>query len=86
MYTAATQKTTSKDQKTRAAKRAFFVSLFDLSWKLAGAMLAPLFIGLYLDSRRGSGQTMTLIGFFVGMICGVMVMRNVIKNIARGEK
>ena len=70
------------EKKTRAAKRAFFVSLFDLSWRLLGAMLLPLFIGLYIDSRRDSGQGFALAGFAIGMVCGALAMRSVIKNIA----
>lgn len=80
----AASKTTNKDaEKTSAAKRSFFVSLFDLSWRLLGAMLGPLFIGLYIDSQRdGSGQGFAVAGFLIGMATGVIVMRSVIKNIA----
>lgn len=78
----AAQKTTP-DTETRAHKRAFFVSLFDLSWRLLGAMLLPLFIGLYIDSRMsGDGQGFAVGGFFVGMLCGIFAMRYVVRNIA----
>ena len=73
---------TTKDNKVRAAKRAFFVSLFDLSWRLLGAMLGPLFVGLYIDSRRSGGQGFALAGFLIGMIMGALVIRSVIKKIA----
>ena len=79
----AAAETTTKDEKKRAAKRIFIVTLLDLSWRLLGAMLAPLFIGLYIDSRRDDGQFFALTGFAIGMICGVLVLRNVIKKIAR---
>lgn len=71
--------------KVREAKRAFFMNLFDLSWRLAGAMLAPIFIGLYIDSIRDNGQGFALAGFLVGMICGVLVMRSVVRNLAKGS-
>lgn len=75
--------TTNSEKKTRAAKRFFLVSLFDLSWRLLGAMLAPLFIGLYIDaSMAGEGQGFALTGFALGMVSGVLVMRSVIKKIA----
>ena len=80
--TAAALEPTTNDKNKRAAKRAFIVSLFDLSWRLLGAMLAPLFIGLYIDSKRGGGQGFALAGFVLGMVFGVFVMRNVIKKIA----
>ena len=80
---AAHKMTTDKDNgKVRAAKRVFLTSLFDLSWRLLGAMLLPLFIGLYIDSQRGSGQGFAIAGFVVGMFCGVYAMRSVIRKIA----
>lgn len=80
--TAAAIEPTTKDKKRRAAKRAFIVSLFDLSWRLSGAMLAPLFIGLYIDSKRAGGQGFALAGFAVGMVLGALVLRNVVKKIS----
>jgi F0F1-type ATP synthase assembly protein I len=74
---------TTKDEKVREAKRAFILSLFDLSWRLLGAMLAPLFIGLYIDSKRDHGQAFALTGFVIGMICGALVLRSVVKKIAQ---
>lgn len=78
----AARKTTNSEKKTRAAKRAFYINLFDLSWRLLGAMLVPLFIGLYIDSKRGSGQGFAVAGFAIGMVCGVLVMRGVIRKMA----
>ncbi|MGI9027876.1 MAG: hypothetical protein ACR2FM_03510 [Candidatus Saccharimonadales bacterium] len=84
MTRTAAVKTTNKEQKTRAAKRAFIVSLFDLSWRLLGAMLLPIFLGLYIDSLRGGdGQAFALAGFAIGMVCGALVMRGVVKRIGR---
>lgn len=74
---------TTKDEKVREAKRAFYVSLFDLSWRLLGAMLIPLFLGLYIDSRRDNGQLFAYIGFFVGMVCGAFVIRGVVKRLSK---
>ncbi len=74
---------TTKSEKVRKAKRAFILNLFDLSWRLLGAMLLPIFVGLYIDSHRNGGQTFALIGFAVGMVAGGLVMRDVIKKIAR---
>ncbi len=76
---------TTKTEKVRLAKRAFLVTLFDLSWRLLGAMLVPLFIGLYIDSRRGDGQGFALFGFFVGMVCGAIVLRSVIRKLAKEQ-
>ncbi len=80
--TKAAATSTTKHTK-QGAKRAFFVGLFDLSWRLLGAMLAPLFIGLYIDSRQaGDGQGFALGGFLLGMVAGVLVMRGVVRKLA----
>lgn len=79
--------TTNKGDLARSAKRYFFVNLFDLSWRMAGAMLLPLFIGLYIDSKRtGNGQGFGLAGFAVGMVCGAFMLRRVVKKLAEGAK
>jgi F0F1-type ATP synthase assembly protein I len=76
-------KTTTNTEAVPKAKRAFFVSLFDLSWRLAAAVLAPLFIGLYIDSNMaGEGQGYALAGFALGMVAGIFVMRDVVRRIA----
>lgn len=80
---AASETTTPKDQKARSAKRAFFVSLFDLSWKMLGAMLAPIFIGIYADDKLFTGQKFTLAGFIIGMILGLLVIRSVVVKISK---
>ncbi len=78
---------TSDQQLTRRARRAFFVGLFDLTWRLSGAMLSPLFVGMLIDSKiRGSGQAFSTAGFFLGMIFGVLVIRNIVKKIGVNEK
>jgi hypothetical protein len=77
---------TTDPLKVREAKRAFFMNLFDLSWRLAGAMLGPLFIGLYIDSRRDNGQGFAFAGFFIGMILGVFAMRSVVRGLEGGDK
>ncbi len=82
MTMAAHKTTNTDDGKIRAAKRVFLTSLFDLIWRLLGAMLLPLFAGLYIDSLRGSGQGFAVAGFLIGMICGIFAMRNIIKKMA----
>ena len=74
---------TTDDGKVREAKRAFFVSLFDLSWRLLSAMLLPLFAGLYIDSLRDSGQGFAYAGFVVGMFSGAFVLRSVVRKLAK---
>lgn len=83
---AALKSTTSNGDKSKAAKTAFFVALFDLSWRMLGAILGPLFIGLYIDSKRDNGQGFATVGFLVGMILGVIVMRSIVRKLARNSK
>jgi len=78
-----TTDTTSKNQDTRAAKRAFFVNLFDLSWRLLGAMLLPLAIGIFIDSQRDNGQPFSYAGFAVGMVCGALTLRSVVRKLSK---
>lgn len=74
---------TSETELTRRARRAFFVGLFDMSWRLGAGMLAPLFLGLFIDSRiSGDGQAFAIIGFFVGMVIGVLIIRQVVRKLS----
>lgn len=78
---------TSDNELTRRARRAFFVSLFDMSWRLAVGMLAPLFLGLFIDSRiDGDGQGFAVAGFCVGMIIGVFVIRSIVQKLEIGAR
>ncbi len=74
---------TTRDEKVRQAKRAFIVNAFDMSWKMAAAMLTPILAGLYIDSTRDNGQVFTLLGFFIGMIASALVIRNIVKGLAQ---
>ena len=76
---AASKKTNS----VKSAKRAFFVALFDLSWRLLIAMLVPIFIGLLIDSKNGGGRGFAFAGFGVGIICGFFVMRSIVSKLAK---
>lgn len=74
-----TMKTADKlptdSQEVREAKRLFFLKLADLSWKLAGAFLIPVFAGLAIDaSRGGDSQVFTIIGLVVGFIAAIMII------------
>ena len=74
------------DRLKRQAFKTYVLQLFDLSWRLAGAMLTPIFVGLYIDSKNDGGQTFALIGFAVGMVLGAIVIRSVVKRIAKGVR
>jgi F0F1-type ATP synthase assembly protein I len=71
---------TTKDEKVREAKRAFILGLLDLSWKLAGSFLAPVAIGLVLDSSRSNSKTFTTIGIFTGLVLAFLVIFQLAKN------
>lgn len=74
---------TSDMEKTRRARRAFFVGLFDMSWRLGAGMLAPLFIGLFIDSRMaGEGQAFAILGFIIGMGVGVIIIRQIVRKLS----
>lgn len=75
-----------KTNSVKSAKRAFFVALFDLSWRMLGAMLAPIFIGLWLDSVFDTDRVFALVGFVVGMIGGVLIIRSIIKKLSEDKE
>lgn len=86
MTKAADTSTTERDRdRANKARRLFFTNLFDLSWRLMGAMLLPILIGLYIDSVVGRGQAFALTGFVVGMILGALVLRNVVIKLSKGQ-
>lgn len=72
-------------QEVSKARRLFFVSFFDLSWRLLVAMLVPIFIGMFIDSQLNKDKTFAIIGFAVGMIGGILVLRSVIKKLSKGD-
>ena len=79
-------KKTNSVKSVPEAKRAFFIALFDLTWRMLGAMLAPIFIGLWLDSVFDTNQIFSLIGFVTGMVGGVFVIRSIIKKLGNEAK
>lgn len=70
----ADQPTTDSDR-VLAAKRMFVAKLLDLSWKLAGAFLVPVFIGAGIDGvRDGDSKRFVIIGLVIGFIAAILVI------------
>jgi F0F1-type ATP synthase assembly protein I len=67
------------NEKTSKAKRRFFIGLLDMSWRLAGVFLVPVFLGLWLDSGRDS-SLFTLIGLAIGVIGSGLVIRKIVSE------
>lgn len=72
---------TTNLERVRTAKRAFFVNLLDMSWKLLGAMLLPILLGAYLDSKFETGQTLTIIGVLLSFVAAALVIRSIVKKL-----
>ena len=66
--------------KVRASKRAFFAGLFDLTWRMIAAMLAPILIGAYIDNRYRTGQTFTIIGVLLSLAGAALVIRSIVRK------
>lgn len=62
---------TSKEEKVRAAKQAFYLGLIDLSWKLALAFLLPVIIGVALNQTIWG----VIIGLFMSFLVIVRIAR-----------
>lgn len=69
-------------EKVQFARRAFFIALFDLSWRMLAAMLVPIFTGMLLDSLFKTDKVFALIGFVVGIVAGVFVIRSTVKKVS----
>lgn len=70
---------TTKQEKVRSAKRAFILGIVDLSWKLAGAFLVPVLLGVTIDSVQDS-NTYTYVGLGLGIILSILVIYQVVRN------
>lgn len=79
---AAKMTTTDKSAKISLAKRAFFVNLLDMSWRLFGAILLPILIGAYIDSKQtNQSQIFTIIGFLLAAVFSGLVIYSLVKKI-----
>lgn len=87
MNMAAKMTTTKKSEKISLAKRAFFVNLLDMSWRLFGAILLPILLGAYLDSKyNNGGQGFTLAGFVLAIIFSGVVIYNLVRTIIKDSE
>lgn len=64
----------TKEEKISAAKSAFIMSLFDISWRMATAFLVPVVAGVIIDGQRGDQKTFTIVGVIVGVLLAIMVI------------
>jgi len=78
-------RSTTDSRDVRGKRHAFSVYLFEVSWKMLGAMLLPLFIGIYIDSTRDYGQAFSLGGFFVGLVLSIVVLVVTVQKISRSS-
>lgn len=81
MIMAATKTTDSKDEKSRAAKRAFFVNLFDMTWKMLIAMAVPVLLGSFLDKKLNTDQLFTAFGFLLSVVAAGFVIKSTVNGI-----
>lgn len=65
---------TTKEEKISAAKSAFIMSLFDISWRMATAFLVPVIVGVLIDQRQGDQQTFTIAGVIIGVLLAILVI------------
>ena len=74
-------KTTTNEETVKKAKRLFFSSLLDISWRLAIALAGPIVGGAWLDDKRESGQVFTLIGLLFGTILAGFIIFKAYKKL-----
>lgn len=66
---------TNTDIKAKKARRLFFVGLFDLSWRMAAAIIFPILLGSFLDKKFDEDPTFTIIGLAIGFCLAALVIR-----------
>ncbi len=82
MTKAADRSTTDKDpDRAQRARSLFFVTLFDLSWRLAAAFLTPVLAGVLADTALDTGSRWTIVGIVVGVVAAAYVVRQVIHDL-----
>jgi F0F1-type ATP synthase assembly protein I len=75
-------KTTTSEETVKKAKRLFFVGLFDISWRLAAAIIIPVVGGHWIDNKTDSGNLFTLIGLFSGTILAGFIIYKTSKKLS----
>lgn len=58
---------TNSENKSGNARQEFFVAAVSMSWQLAIVVLAPILIGVKLDSHFHSAPMWTIVGFVVAL-------------------
>lgn len=76
----AVQTTNNGGNKTRAAKRAFYVTLVDMTWRMFAAMAVPVLLGSYLDKKFQTGEMFTAIGVFLSLIAAGLVIKYIVNK------
>lgn len=76
-------KTTTSGETVKKAKRLFFVGLFDISWRLAAAIIVPVVAGHWLDNKQDSGNLYTIIGLLSGTILAGFIIYRTSKKLSK---
>ena len=66
--------------KTAENSEVFKVFVTDLAWQIAIVMVAPPFIGFWLDGKFDAKPVFSLIGVLIGAASAVLVVRRFVKN------
>ena len=68
---------------TGPGKQVFVGTMLGMSWQLAFAVLVPIYAGYRLDEHLKSSPLWTLLGFLVGIVLSVLVMKRALQELNR---
>lgn len=78
-------KPTTDPLKVREAKRAFYVNLFDMTWRLLIAMAVPILLGAFLDKKLNSDDLFTAFGFLLSLVAAGFVIKSTVDKLKPGD-
>jgi hypothetical protein len=84
----AADSSTTKKERDRAtlARKQFIVALFDLTWRMAIALLAPTFLGIWADGKFEMGGVAIIGGFVLGIVLSLVIIVINARNLTEGLK
>jgi hypothetical protein len=73
---------TTDPEKVRLAKRAFYVNLFDMTWRMLLAMAVPVLLGAFLDKKFDTGDLFTAFGFLLSLVAAGFVIKDIVTKVS----
>ncbi len=76
---------TTKPEKVRQAKNAFYSNLFDMTWRMLLAMAVPILLGSFLDKKLDTDDMFTAFGFLLSFVSAGFVIKSTVSKIDKKD-